>query len=606
MSPCCAVRAGAVLLTLALVGISIGQDEPYDSPADRPPIAPRSPEPDLRFGVNDGQAAAAISGPAPQVEELVREIQQAPDPSSTVEAYARALAAAPESTALELAYVRRMVELGAPQLAEMQAADLIERDPQNGLAWAVLAFNSGVKHETSQALEEIATAVRHAPNEAFVQRTAGQLLAWYDEMGDPQAIPADLRAALEHIRAELGPTAIFADAYRAAREYYARTKDEPPLPPEEPAFAPPAGENFPEPPPAEPHDAARSGFVSEEDWDDDWQYEPSDDWDSGSSGSFRFSFRRYSDYPTCFYPRPVEFYCSGAPAWSSVVIVPRRVSTCVYSRPTVSIGFGLHHYDRHVIGCHERVARLVPHGGRRVCTIRGHDTITVARPDRSGRGTRVVSVPRRTLAADPVIRRELDRPGGSLSAYGFRERTRDRARDTRSDATARSPRTRSDEVDHRTPRIRSNNRSATVPAPSGNQRDLRARGSRSERDTGTHRRTPGLSPSRPERDASPGLRTRPTERRDALRLAPGPAPGTRPEGGRIDRRPTPRARPEGGRIERQPAERPVTRQPPPLWGGGRDPGPLPPLFRPGPGSKPVPTAPPGTKPIAVPPGTKPR
>ena len=57
------------------------------------------------------------------------------------------------SVPLEQVYLRRMVELGTPQLAESQAKDLVERDEQDGLAWAVLAYVSGTRGETEQALE---------------------------------------------------------------------------------------------------------------------------------------------------------------------------------------------------------------------------------------------------------------------------------------------------------------------------------------------------------------------------------------------------------------------------------------------------------------------
>ncbi|MEW6253985.1 MAG: hypothetical protein AB1716_25340, partial [Planctomycetota bacterium] len=204
---------------------------------------------DARAGAQS--AATAQSAPA-ATDDLVAAIQSAADPSAAVEAYAKARAAQPDDPRLAEVYVRRMVALGAPQLAEKQAEEAIARNPRDGVAWAVLAFCSGAANDTTAALNELASAVEHAPEHGFVQHTAGQLLGWYDVLGKASELPPGLPEALEKIKRDFGARRPFTEAYAAARQFYqqaqaAEAKNVQPGPEPESAAG---GEPIAQPPPA--------------------------------------------------------------------------------------------------------------------------------------------------------------------------------------------------------------------------------------------------------------------------------------------------------------------------------------------------------------------
>src|SRR4051812_15637421 len=73
-------------------------------------------------------SAPVASAPAPTSVDAIR---QAETPSVAVQAYAKAIAERPGDAGVEDAYVKRMVELGVPDMAEAQADDLVKKDPSN-------------------------------------------------------------------------------------------------------------------------------------------------------------------------------------------------------------------------------------------------------------------------------------------------------------------------------------------------------------------------------------------------------------------------------------------------------------------------------------------
>lgn len=169
--------------------------------------------------------AAAAAGIASTIDptvptDLTAAIEKASDPSAAVEAYAKAHAAEPNNPRLSDVYVRRMVSLGAPQLAEKQAESLVAQNPRHGIGWAVLALCSGAANDTTAALDELASAVRYAPDDPFVQYTAGQLLGWYDVLGKASELPAGLPEALEKIKQDFNDRPSFTSTYQAARGFY--------------------------------------------------------------------------------------------------------------------------------------------------------------------------------------------------------------------------------------------------------------------------------------------------------------------------------------------------------------------------------------------------
>ena len=179
----------------------------------------------LPFGPAGCVAALNETSPS-SVSGAVEAIRQAAEPSGAIEAYAAALAADPTGRLqAQQAFLQRMVDFGLPEMAGTQAVELMQRDPNNGLAWGVAAYVSAKRDQSPQALAEIANAVRLAPSNVFVLRTAGQLLAWYDTRADRTQIPGDAQSAAEITRRQLANNSTYLDAYKSAVDAYKRTAD---------------------------------------------------------------------------------------------------------------------------------------------------------------------------------------------------------------------------------------------------------------------------------------------------------------------------------------------------------------------------------------------
>ena len=193
--------------------------------------------------------SATSSEVADRIAPYIDAIRNAPDPSAAVSAYARALSVDRGDWAASDTYLQRMIELGVPDMAYQQARDLTRREPDNGLAWAVVADVHARQGDFVQALSEMVTAARRLPADAFVQRVAAQLFAWYDVQADQSLVSADLKKSLDATRQEFINRAAFDEAYRQARALSQQANAAEGQPgesaPTEPAFQPP----LPQPPP---------------------------------------------------------------------------------------------------------------------------------------------------------------------------------------------------------------------------------------------------------------------------------------------------------------------------------------------------------------------
>jgi hypothetical protein len=140
---------------------------------------------------------------------------------------------------VEQAYVKRLTALGLPEMAEAQARDLVKRRPDDGVAQAVVAYLDARKGDTAGALQGILIASRQAPSDPFVQRTAGQLIAYYDYKVDHTRIDATVRAELEKVRDAFRERTDYAQAYQRAIDVYDRAPNNaPPAAPAEAAAQP--------------------------------------------------------------------------------------------------------------------------------------------------------------------------------------------------------------------------------------------------------------------------------------------------------------------------------------------------------------------------------
>lgn len=167
------------------------------------------------------QAAGAPDTPA-HADNLTAAIEKAASPSEATAVYAQAQEAAPNSPTVAATYVRRMVQLGAPLLAESQARAVTEHDRRNGLAWAVLGLASLTRDDTTTAAEQLVQAARYAPENEFVQITAGQFVAWYDTRSRELVPTPAERRAVTQIRTALRGRTAYLEAYRDAKLAYSR------------------------------------------------------------------------------------------------------------------------------------------------------------------------------------------------------------------------------------------------------------------------------------------------------------------------------------------------------------------------------------------------
>ncbi len=140
-------------------------------------------------------------------------VRQAATPSEAIEAYART--GAPD-TATKQAYIRKMIDLGAPDLAEAQAKDLVNAGVNDPMAIGVNAYLSAARGEIGAAVQQLRMALQQYPLEGFLLRTGGQLVAWYDGATDRSRLTATDVQALEWIRTTGAGKPAYVDAYRAA------------------------------------------------------------------------------------------------------------------------------------------------------------------------------------------------------------------------------------------------------------------------------------------------------------------------------------------------------------------------------------------------------
>lgn len=180
----------------------------------------------LKFPVIMGVAGWALvsawagAAPSPDISAALQAIQQAPDPSAAVAAYANGVAINRNDPKLEAVYVSRMVDLGLPELAFHQAQMLTTLQSNNGLAWGVVAYVDARRGQMPEAISAINLAGQFAANNPFVERTAGELVAWYDTKGDQATLPENVREGLTKIRNSLQQRPAFTEAYNKAMNAY--------------------------------------------------------------------------------------------------------------------------------------------------------------------------------------------------------------------------------------------------------------------------------------------------------------------------------------------------------------------------------------------------
>jgi hypothetical protein len=158
----------------------------------------------------------------------IQAIQQASDPSAAIAAYANGIATDRNNPRIYEAYISKMVELGLPEMAFHQAESLTGMESNNGLAWGVVAYVDARRGQMSEAVSAVVLAGQFAPDHAFVQRTAGELTAWYDLKADKSTFSDSTKDAILKVRVSFEKRIAFTDAYNTASKAYKGQTTSPP------------------------------------------------------------------------------------------------------------------------------------------------------------------------------------------------------------------------------------------------------------------------------------------------------------------------------------------------------------------------------------------
>jgi hypothetical protein len=199
---------GFVMLSIAVTAGA--QTQPAGAAAKPSGAAPPAP---ATATAPAGSPSTAASSPV-DASDPVSLIRQSRDPSSAIEAYARALGAHADVDSARKAFTRRMIDLGTPELADAQAAETLRSNPNDALALTVSAYVSAARGQGQAAAVQVAAALQQNAAEPFVQRTAGQIVAWFDT--NPTQLTEDVKPTIEWIKQHFAGLAEYADAYAAA------------------------------------------------------------------------------------------------------------------------------------------------------------------------------------------------------------------------------------------------------------------------------------------------------------------------------------------------------------------------------------------------------
>ena len=192
------------------------------------------------------------------IDAAVKDVRDAETVDKLVDAYAAGLAVDSNSVALHIAYLRKVVDFDVPNLGVAAANRIVAIDPRDGLARAVLADNEARQGAMVAALTDLSIAAKKAPAEPFVQKTAGHLLAWYDNNPRPPQLPSNIRESLAAANKSLETSPAFSDAYREATDYFRQERQQSVR---SPATQPVAGATTQPGPEASANDQPRPDFA---------------------------------------------------------------------------------------------------------------------------------------------------------------------------------------------------------------------------------------------------------------------------------------------------------------------------------------------------------
>jgi tetratricopeptide (TPR) repeat protein len=183
--------------------------------ADSKPGAPGAGTEDT-----DRPAVSPRVKPRADITPLIDTIRTADQPAQAIAAYARANALDRNNIELLNAYLRRMLQLGLPQVAWYPANVLVHLSPDNGMAWAVVGYMHGRDGRLSGAFSATMRAIDRLDDNRSVLFNAGQLAAWYDHQQVPPEVSHIARRILDDRHKQLAENAFFQRGYEAISKAY--------------------------------------------------------------------------------------------------------------------------------------------------------------------------------------------------------------------------------------------------------------------------------------------------------------------------------------------------------------------------------------------------
>jgi hypothetical protein len=150
----------------------------------------------------------------------IEDIGSAPDPSAAIQVYV----GAPDRSNLDVehAYVRRMEQLGTPELADSQAKDVVARDPKDSVGWATIAESDAKRGKMPEALSAISNIAGLPTDDPIVLGASGRLIAWYQNFGATVQIDPNVKQRIDDLSRQLADKPAYADALNKAKDAYSR------------------------------------------------------------------------------------------------------------------------------------------------------------------------------------------------------------------------------------------------------------------------------------------------------------------------------------------------------------------------------------------------
>ena len=112
-----------------------------------------------------------------EMAAAIEEIQAAERVRDASAAYASLARRAPDNAALRLAYIRRLIQLGSPDLAYAAAGQLVTIAPDNVFGLGVLGYCQGRRREYADATDCLARAAQLGATDEATMANLGQLIA---------------------------------------------------------------------------------------------------------------------------------------------------------------------------------------------------------------------------------------------------------------------------------------------------------------------------------------------------------------------------------------------------------------------------------------------